>query len=120
MGFRLLVVFLVATLVWSGFSTIEAPTSAGHPAPGQHHACADPYDPCDTPHGSVEDHHLDDLPSQTLSDPPAEPPALLQATGRPGHPDVPHAMPHPYRSAATGTPLLAGPLRPPARGPIPG
>ena len=63
--------------------------------------------------GSVEDHHLDDLPSQVQNDPPAETPGLLAAPVAPAAQASVMATPRAVVSTAAVSPCLAGPLRPP-------
>ncbi|MDO9095561.1 MAG: hypothetical protein Q8R98_29815 [Rubrivivax sp.] len=68
---RPLAVFLAAVLCWSGFTTQEqAPAPAQLPAE-QAQAHVAPLEhrlPSGDPLGSVEHHHLDDLPAQAQSD----------------------------------------------------
>lgn len=104
---RVLAVFLALVLLWSGFTTFEAPHAAatvlaeveGQPAPA----------------GSIEQHHLDDLPAQAQAEPMPELPALLatpptmhDAAGTAGRPAG-------VLRAARSAPWLDGPLRPPRR-----
>jgi hypothetical protein len=113
MPFRPIAFFLVFVLFWSGLSTFEAPSALAQPSPEQQHALALGGGPADLDDGSVEDHHLDDLPSQAQSDPPAETPGMLPAPLRPTSQIRATAQRHCFVSAAAGSPFLAGPLRPP-------
>jgi hypothetical protein len=112
MPIRVIALFLAAVLLWSGFSTIEASLPiASAPAPLHADTVGDAK-ATSTLSGSVEDHHLDDLPTQTQGDPGAENPGLLP------HASVATlsllAMPRPqFRSATARQLFLAGPLRPP-------
>lgn len=111
---RVIALFLAFVLLWSGLSTIEAPRAFA-PSHEQQHAIAHAGGQAAAHEGSVEQHHLDDLPSQAQNDPPTETPGLLPAPLKPGAPSMVMAQPHTFVSAATGSPFLAGPLRPPCR-----
>lgn len=113
MPFRVIALFLAFVLFWSGLSTFEAPSALAQHSPEQQHALAHAGGPSGLHDGSVEDHHLDDLPSQAQSDPPAETPGLLPAPLRHTAQALATAQPHTFVSAAAGSPCLAGPLRPP-------
>jgi len=108
-----LTLFLAIVLLWSGFSTVEAPRASAQPAHEQKLAIAHADGKAAGHGGSVEHHHLDDLPSQAHSDTPAEPPGLLPATLTPSVPLVKMAQPRAFASAAAELPFIAGPLRPP-------
>ena len=110
---RVVAFFLAFVLFWSGLSTFEAPSALAQHSPEQQHALAHAGGPSDLDDGSVEDHHLDDLPSQAQSDPPAETPGLLPALLRPTSLFQATAQLHTFVSAAAGAPFLAGPLCPP-------
>lgn len=113
MGLRLVASFLALVLFWSAVGTIEGLPRLAQPIPDQLAVLAPSGSTEDGHKGSVEDHHLDDVPGQLVSDPPLDPPGL------------PHARPTMRlgadgalrRPAATSvlhaTPCLAGPLRPP-------
>jgi hypothetical protein len=94
---RVIAFFLAFVLFWSGLSTIEAPSALTQPSSD----------------GSLEDHHLDDQPLQAQGDPAAETPGLLPAPLRPTSQALATGQPHTFVSAATRSPFLAGPLRPP-------
>ena len=99
---RRVIAFLLAdVLLWSGLSTLEAPSASA-------------------PEGSVEQHHLDDLPSQAQNDPSTEGPGLLPAPLTATAPSLVVAQPHVFVSGASGPPYLAGPLRPPCNDTIGG
>jgi len=110
---RVIAFFLAFVLFWSGLSTFEAPSALAQPSTEQQHALAVGGGSADLNDGSVEDHHLDDLPSQAQSDPPAETPGMLPALLRPNAQFQATAQRHCFVSAAAGSPFLAGPLRPP-------
>lgn len=110
---RVIALFLAVVLFWSGLSTIEAPNASAQPLTEQQHAIAHAGGSADLHDGSVEDHHLDDLPSQAQGDPSAETPGLLPAPLRPTSPSMATAQPHTFVSTAAASPFLAGPLRPP-------
>lgn len=113
---RVIASLLALVLLWSGVSTIEVPRAFAPTSPEQQHATA-PADGRSAGYleGSVDDHHLDDIPSQAQSDSPPETPGLLSApvTGR--FLDGLLAQPRTLASVASAPPFLAGPLRPPCR-----
>jgi len=113
MHFRVIACFLAILLLWSGLATIEAPRGFVPAPPAQNHAIADADGPAAGREGSVEHHHLDDLPTQAQSDPAAETPGLLSAPLKPGIPPLAIVRPLAFVSATPGSPFLAGPLRPP-------
>jgi hypothetical protein len=110
---RVLAFLLAVVLLWSGLSTIEAPQAFALPSPEQGLAVAHAGDQSAAQEGSVEHHHLDDLPSQAQSDPPSETPGLLPAPLAPSAQRMVMAQPHPSASDEAVPPFLAGPLRPP-------
>lgn len=112
---RVIALFLAFVLLWSGFSTIEAPLVVAPSSPEQQHAIAHAGGPAAAHEGSVEHHHLDDLPSQAQSDPQTETPALLPAPLVPGVQTLVMARPRTIVAAQARSPFLDGPLRPPCR-----
>jgi hypothetical protein len=110
---RVIALFLAIVLLWSGLSTLEAPRALASPSPEQQHPIAHASGSVAAHEGSVEHHHLDDLPSQAQSDPPPETPGLLPTPLAPSAQWMVMAQPHAFASAETGPPFLAGPLRPP-------
>jgi hypothetical protein len=112
---RVLAFLLAVVVLWSGLNSIEAPRIFASPSPSPEQVVAISHAGGQTAaaEGSVEHHHLDDLPSQVLSDPPPETPGLLPASLAPSAPRMVMALPHPFASAEVGSPFLAGPLRPP-------
>ena len=110
---RVLAFFLAFVLFWSGLSTIEGTDAWAQQAPAQHHPLVQPGALADLADGSVEDHHLDDLPSQAQGDPPAETPDLLPVPTQPPSASVATGQGHVLVSAAAGPPFLARPMRPP-------
>lgn len=113
MPLRVISVVLSLVLLWSGLSTIEAPRAFAALSSEQQHAIASGGGLAATHEGSVEHHHLDDLPSQSQVDPPTETPGLLPATLDPSAGAVVTGRPRGVMSTAAGSPFLAGPLRPP-------
>lgn len=120
---RLVAFFVASVLLWSGFSTIEAPRGAAPPAqPVQAQlqataavlaATPAPAPNPAAPAGSVEHHHLDDLPVQAPSDLPADTPGLLPLPPLFKTPLLLTSRPLACAAAGVGPPFLAGPLRPP-------
>jgi hypothetical protein len=102
---RVLALLLAVVLLWSGLNTLEPARSLASAVPERAPAAA--YE------GSVEDHHLDDLPSQAQSDPLPETPGVMPALLVPSAQRKVTAQPHPFASDETESPCLAGPLRPP-------
>jgi hypothetical protein len=113
MPLRVIALVLSVVLLWSGLSTIEAPLVFAQPSPEQQHALVHAGGQVAAHEGSVEHHHLDDLPSQAQSDPVSETAGLLPAHLTPSAPSVVMAQPRAFASAEAGPPFLAGPLRPP-------
>jgi hypothetical protein len=106
---RVIALLLAFVLLWSGLSTIEVPrmfatTSTEHQQTGGPEAGSD---------GSVEQHHLDGLPSQAHVDTASETPGLLQAPLEARTLSLLMARPRTLASTEAGPPFLAGPLRPP-------
>lgn len=110
---RVLAFLLAVVLLWSGLNTIEAPHSFAWPSHEQRLAIVHAGGQAAAHEGSVEHHHLDDLPSQAQGDPPPETPGLLPAPLAPSAQRMVMAQPHPFATAEAGPPFLAGPLRPP-------
>jgi hypothetical protein len=110
---RVIAFFLAVVLFWSGLSTIEAPSALAQPSPEHQHAIAHAGGGAATNEGSVEHHHLDDLPSQAQNDTAPETPGLLPAAPPPSFAGLPMAEPRTMTLAGTASPFLAGPLRPP-------
>jgi hypothetical protein len=117
---RVLAFLLAVVLLWSGLNTVEAPHVFASPAPEQVLVIAAGGSPSAPAEGSVEHHHLDDLPSQVQTELPPETPGLLPASPAPGAPRLVMALPHPFASAEAVSPFLAGPLRPPCSGALAG
>lgn len=117
---RVIALLLAVVLIWSGLSTFEAPSAFAQPSTDQQHVIAHAGGPAGLNDGSVEDHHLDDLPSQAQSDPSTETPGLLAAPLASLAPSLVMATPHAFVSAVAGPPYLAGPLRPPCSATIKG
>lgn len=116
---RVVALLLSFVLLWSGLTTVEPPR-LGAPAAAPTAALRDASTLLAPSDGSVEHHHLDDLPSQALGDPPVEIPALLASSPAPGG-RVPKAVrPPPVASRTVPAPWLAGLLRPPCVVPVRG
>lgn len=110
---RRVIAFLLSfVLLWSGLTTVEAPSPFAQNRQAQTMALADAFAPA-VHAGSVAHHHLDDLPSQAPGEPPIETPALLPASlaahTRLSGPNRPQMS----VLAQADSPFLAGPLRPP-------
>jgi hypothetical protein len=110
MSSRVVALLLAFVLLWSGLGSIEVPRAAAQ-APAIV-GLADGGSPA-AAEGTVEQHHLDDLPSQALIDPPAETPGLLSSPLAPSAHALVMAQPRTLASAELRPPFLAGPLRPP-------
>lgn len=117
---RVIALFLAFVLLCSGLGAIEAPRADAQPSPEQLHAMADAGGQAAAHVGSVEHHPLDNLPSQAQSDPPTEAPGLLPAPLQASVQSLVMARPHTFVAAATKSPFLGGPLRPPCRAAITG
>ena len=113
---RVTAFLLAVVLFWSALSTLEAPSAWAEHAPGQHRVLVEAGGPADLRDGSVEDHHLDDLPLQAQSDLPAETPGMLPPSLAPSSVVLSIAQRHRFVPVAAGSPFLAGPLRPPCSG----
>jgi hypothetical protein len=113
MPLRVIALVLSVILFWSGLSTIEAPRAFAPPLTEQQHAITRAGGLAAAHEGSVEHHHLDDLPSQAQIDPPTETPGLLPAPLNPGAQDRAAGRPRSFVSNEVASPFLAGPLRPP-------
>lgn len=113
---RVIAFFLAAVLLWSGLGTVELPRTFALPSSAPLHAAGDADRQMRSDAGSVEHHHLDDVPLQAQTDPVTDTPGLLAEAGPPAAP--PRAMVHPRMaaSAAAWPPFLAGPMRPPCLG----
>jgi hypothetical protein len=113
MGSRLVASLLVLVLSWSAVGTIEGLPRLAQHFPNQLAVLSLSGSTEDGHTGSVEDHHLDDLPGQPVSDTPldssglphAEPTLRLGNDGALRRPAAP--------SVLRAAPCLAGPLRPP-------
>ena len=110
---RVLAFLLAVVLLWSGLNTIEAPDVFALPSPEQRFVIVHAGSQAAAHEGSVEHHHLDDLPTQAPSEPPPETPGLLPTPLAPSAQRMVMAQPHAFASAEAGPPFLAGPLRPP-------
>jgi len=115
---RVLALLLALLLTWSGLGSVELLRTPAPAAQDSHQFVAQHGNPSESVAGSVEDHHLDDLPSQTQVDASAADlpglhassawPALRAATASESARESP---------VAARPPCLAGPLRPPCSSP---
>jgi hypothetical protein len=112
---RVIALFLAFVLLWSSLSTIEAPSVFSPPATEQQLAIAHSDGEHPSHDGSVEDHYLDDQPSQAQNqnDPPTDTPGLPPAPLKPRVPALPMGPPLTFVLATAGSPFVEGPLRPP-------
>ncbi len=117
---RVIALLLAFVLLWSGIGTVEVPRSIVSASPEPQLALAE-VDGQDTVHqGSVDDHHLDDLPAQAQGDAPPETPGLLPAPLTPNLHGGLLTEPRRLASVAFASTFLAGPLRPPCAAPFAG
>jgi len=107
-------------LLWSCLSTLEAPRASARPASEPPHAVAVSTGPSAPHEGSVEHHHLDDLPSQAQIDPPADTAGLPPASLKPDTRSMGAAPPRSVAPTAARSPWLAGLLRPPREAAVTG
>jgi hypothetical protein len=110
---RVLNLLLAIVLLWSGLSTIEAPHALAQVAHVQTSSIADVGGVASELDGSVEDHHLDDLPMQGYTDPSYETPDLLPTRLAPRDLSPAMGQVRAMTSAEIRPLSLAGPLRPP-------
>ena len=109
MFFRVIALLLAVVLLWSGVNTAEAQAAPSRAA----HDLRDATAALAAPEGSVAQHHLDELPAQTASDPSTESPAVLPARLALRPTSMALALPEAFASVGVAPPFLAGPLRPP-------
>lgn len=103
--------FLALVLLWSGIATQEPLQASASPLTV---SSADmPAGP--SGHGSVQDHHLDDLPSQVQGDAAADLPDQIATAARAQGAARPMPLAAGPMALAHGTPCLDGLLRPPCR-----
>ena len=109
---RVLALLLALVLFWSGFTTQEQAVLFASASTEQVDSL-----PGDLPQpvhdGSIDDHHLDDQPGQTLAEGAMDPLPLLMAQPAAGAPILAMSRPRPYATAFWLAPCLAGPQRPP-------
>jgi hypothetical protein len=109
---RVIALLLALVLLWSGLTTQEQAISFASSSIEQGYSV-----PSDLPQpvhdGSIDDHHLDDQPGQTLAEGTMELPPLLMTRPAAGVPKLAMSRPRPYAMAAWIEPYLAGPQRPP-------
>jgi hypothetical protein len=113
MPLRVIAVLLAFVLLWSGVGTIEAPRTIAPPTPEQQHSFVHGDSQGEAHQGSVDDHHLDDVPAQAQSDTPPETPGLLPPPLTPRLHGALLTQPRVLSSVEPASPFLAGPLRPP-------
>jgi hypothetical protein len=117
--FRRPFAFLLAlVLLWSGASACEPLGSFLAADLAEQPLIAGSAEPGDRSEGTVADHHLDDLPSQSpgdlMQDLPGLPPSALTIRGR----AAAVACPLPLEPARLPAPCLAAPERPPRPAPV--
>jgi hypothetical protein len=110
---RVVALFIAFVLLWSGLSSIEAPRVLAQPSPGHQHILSHGSGSAAGQEGSVEHHHLDDLPSQAHNEPPTDTPGLLPVPSMRTAHSVAMAMPRAGTPREAGPPFLARALRPP-------
>jgi len=106
---RLLIVFLL----WSGFGAIETSRAFGLSTSEPRICLSHSVGQSAAVEGSVEHHHLDDLPTQAFNDTPTETLGLLPGAPMPNEPWLGIVQPLDCESTLQKSPCLAGPLRPP-------
>ena len=109
---RVIALLLALVLFWSGFTTQEqgvlfasANIEQGYSVPGDL--------PQPVHDGSIDAHHLDDQPGQTLAEAAMELLPLLMTWPAAGVSTLTMSRPRPCAMAAWLEPYLAGPQRPP-------
>jgi len=105
--------FLSFVLLWSCLGTIEVPRALAKPSGELQHILPQSGGSVTAQEGSVEHHHLDDLPSQAQNDPATETPGVPVDVVKVSAAGPATARPHAFESGAVPSPILAGPLRPP-------
>lgn len=110
---RVLNLFLALVLLWSGFGSFERPDTDQSADERWGFVFVQPLDAGDGWAGSVEDHHLDDQPSQSHAETASELPALLLATVWLEPVAAREAMPPAPAATALPEPYAEGPRRPP-------
>jgi hypothetical protein len=106
---RLLVLFLL----WSGFGNIERSHAFGQSTSESRISLNHSVGQSAAAEGSVEHHHLDDLPTQAFTDPPTDALGLLPGASMPNEPWLKAVQPRDCPASPQKPPCLAGPLRPP-------
>jgi hypothetical protein len=117
---RVIAFVLALVLLWSAVTTIEPPRAMGHAALEQSYATAEGGTPSTRHEGSIDDHHLDDLPGQPQSDPPPEPLGLLAHSMVALFDGGQMSRPTGIASLGLALPFLDGLLRPPCRSALAG
>jgi hypothetical protein len=111
---RALALLAAVLLLWSCLGTIEAPVASWGSASDPGHAVGQAEGPAVALHeGTVAHHHLDDLPSQSQADPPADHPGPLPAVPERAARALATSRPQGPTAASMPAPWLAGLLRPP-------
>jgi hypothetical protein len=109
---RVLALLFALVLFWSGFTTQEQAVLFASANSGQVDSVPGDF-PQPVHDGSIDDHHLDDQPGQTLAEGAMDPLPLLMARPAAGIPTLTMSRPRPYAMAAWLAPYLDGPQRPP-------
>jgi hypothetical protein len=115
---RVLALLLALVLFWSGFTTQEQAISFAS-SNNEQAAVGSPGElPQPVHDGSIDDHHLDDQPGQTLAEGAMDPLPLLTTGPAAAVPALTMSRPRPYAMAAWLAPYLDGPQRPPCAAPL--
>ena len=114
---RVFALFLALVLFWSGFTTQEQAISFASSNLGQVNSVPGEL-PQPVHDGSIDDHHLDDQPGQTLAEGAMDPLPLLTTGPAAAVPALTMSRPSPYAMAAWLAPYLDGPQRPPCAAPL--
>jgi hypothetical protein len=113
MFIRVVALLLAIIVLWTGLNTIELRDPAVLSPPQFSVSVFHPGGPPSKPQGSVEHHHLDDQPSQSLSDPHTDMPILPQQPMMRARSKTSPTKQAAFRQSRVEQPFLSGPLRPP-------
>lgn len=110
---RVIASLLALVLFWSDLSAQEQAFSLASPDVAQAHTLQASISPYAGTDGSVDDHHLDDLPAQAHAEAGADLPGLIHGSPDVQMPVLAMARPTPLRTAALRPLYLDVPQRPP-------
>jgi len=113
MAFRIIARFLAFFVFWSGLGAIEPVHALGLSSTEPHFAMTHSVGASAANEGSVEHHHLDDLPTQVQYEPLTETSGLLPGMPKAREPWLSMMLPLASVAVPEESPYLAGPLRPP-------